>query len=189
MNFAYIRVSSQDQNIARQMEELQKLDIPKENFYVDKLSGKNTDRPALQKLLSYLRKDDVLYVLSFDRLARSTKDLLTIAEELESKGVSLVSLKENLDCTTPQGKLMFTMFSAFAEFERSIIHERQAQGIAIAKREGRMKGRPRVSKSKLDLACTLYQANQNTMKEIEDITGISYGTIYREINKRGIKRT
>lgn len=189
MKFFYARVSTIEQNLARQLEQAKELGIPQENIYTDKLSGKDTKRPALQELLKYLREGDVLYISSFDRLARSTKDLLSLAEELESKGVSLVSLKENLDCTTPQGKLMFTMFAAFAEFERSIIKERQAEGIAIAKRDGRLTGRPRVDKEKLDIACTMYESGKYKMKEIEAATGISYGTIYRQINKLGIKRS
>jgi DNA invertase Pin-like site-specific DNA recombinase len=188
MKFFYARVSSVSQNLARQLEQAKSLGIDEKNVYTDKLSGKDTNRPSLQELLSYLREGDVLYISSFDRLARSTKDLLSLAEELESKGVALVSLKENLDCTTPQGKLMFTMFAAFAEFERAIIKERQAEGIAIAKRDGRMTGRPKTKKEKLDIACTMYQSGEYKMKEIEAATGISYGTIYREVNKRGIKR-
>lgn len=188
MKLFYARVSSQDQCLARQLEEANKLGIQQENIYTDKVSGKNTDRPALQKLLNFIREGDVLYISSFDRLARSTKDLLELAELLEKKGVSLVSLKESLDCTTPQGKLMFTMFAAFAEFERSIIKERQAEGIAIAKREGRMNGRPSTPKETLDLACTMYESNKYTMKQIEKACGISYGTIYKEIKRRNIKR-
>lgn len=189
MKFMYCRVSSIEQNLARQLEQAKELGIPQENIYSDKQSGKNANRPALKDLLSHLRKGDILYISSFDRLARSTKDLLSLAEELDNKGVSLVSLKENLDCTTPQGKLMFTMFAAFAEFERAIIKERQAEGIAIAKRNGTMTGRPKTDKKKLDIACTMYESGKYKMKEIESATKISYGTIYREINKRGIKRS
>lgn len=189
MEFYYVRCSTVQQCELRQTEEAERLGIAKENVYVDKASGKNTNRPSLQNLLTHLREGDVLYISSFDRLARSTKDLLSLAEELESKGVSLVSLKENLDCTTPQGKLMFTMFAAFAEFQRAIIKETQAEGIAIAKRDGRMTGRPKADKKKLDLACTMYVSGNYKMKEIEAETGLSYGTIYREVNKRGIKRS
>ena len=140
MNVAYVRVSTVEQNEARQLEALEKYNI--EKWFKEKVSGKNaSDRPELQTMLDFVREGDTLYIHDFSRLARSTKDLLDIVELLNSKGVHLVSNKENLDTSTPQGKLMFTMFAAFYEFERTNMLERQAEGIAIAKREGKYKGR------------------------------------------------
>ena len=138
MNVSYIRVSTIDQNTARQEEGLKPYNI--EKTFIEKISGKNTKRPELQKALDFCREGDTLYVWDFSRLARSTIDLLNIAELLTSKGVTLVSIKENIDTSTPQGKLMLTLIGAIAEFERTSLLEKQREGIAIAKREGKYKG-------------------------------------------------
>ena len=113
MNVAYVRVSTIEQNEARQLEALEKYNI--EKWFTEKISGKNADnRPELQTMLEFVREGDTVFIHDFSRLARSTKDLLDIVELLNNKGVHLVSNKENLDTSTPQGKLMFTMFAAFA---------------------------------------------------------------------------
>ena len=139
MKVAYVRVSTQEQNEARQIEALEKYGI--EKWFTEKISGKNTDRPELQAMLDFVREGDVIYIHDFSRLARSTKDLLEIVEKLDRKKVHLVSNKENVDSSTPTGKLMLTMIGAIAEFERQNLLDRQAEGIAIAKREGKYKGR------------------------------------------------
>ena len=139
MNIAYVRVSSVDQNEARQLEALKKYDI--EEWFTEKISGKNTNRPQLQEMIKFARKGDTIYIHDFSRLARSTKDLLDIVEQLTEKGIHLVSNKESIDTSTPQGKLMLTMIGAIYEFERTNLLERQREGIAIAKRNGVYKGR------------------------------------------------
>lgn len=139
MKAAYVRVSTKEQNEARQIEALKKHKIDK--WYIEKISGKNTDRPELQAMLDSVNKGDTIYIHDFSRLARSTKDLLEIVEYLNKKGVALVSNKENIDSSTPNGKLMLTMLGAIYEFERQNLLDRQAEGIAIAKREGKYKGR------------------------------------------------
>lgn len=133
-----MRVSSVTQNEARQIEALEKYDI--EKWFVEKVSGKDTNRPILQEMLNYVREGDSVYVEDFSRMARSTKDLLDIVELLEKKQVQLISLKENLDTSTPTGKLMLTVIAAIHQFERENILERQREGIEIAKREGRYRG-------------------------------------------------
>lgn len=133
-----MRVSTAQQNEARQIEALEKYGI--EKWFVDKVSGKDTNRPKLQEMLGYVREGDCIYVMDFSRLARSTKDLLDIVELLNKKEVQLISLKENLDSSTPAGKLMLTVIAAIYEFERTNSLERQREGIAIAKREGKYKG-------------------------------------------------
>ena len=138
MRVAYVRVSTIEQNEARQLEALKKYDI--EKWYIEKVSGKDTNRPKLQELLDYVREGDTVYIHDFSRLARSTKDLLEILEGLNAKGVNLVSNKENLDTSTPTGKLMLTVIAAINEFERQNLLERQREGIEIAKREGKFKG-------------------------------------------------
>ena len=140
MKVAYVRVSTIEQNEARQIEALEKHNI--EKWFTEKVSGKNTtDRPELNNMIDFVREGDTVFIHDFSRLARSTKDLLEIVEKLNAKGVHLVSNKENIDTSTPTGKLMLTMIGAIAEFERQNMLDRQAEGIAIAKREGKYKGR------------------------------------------------
>ena len=139
MKVAYIRVSTVEQNTARQEEALKGLGI--EKFFIEKVSGKNMDRPKLQEMLSYVREGDTCYCVDFSRMARSCQHLLSICELLQNKGVHLVSLKENFDTSTPQGRLMLTIIAAINAFERENLLERQREGIAIAKAEGKYKGR------------------------------------------------
>lgn len=143
-NIAYIRVSTQEQNTESQWEVLKKYNIDKP--FEDKVSGKNIDRPQLKEMLDYVREGDTIYVKDFSRLARSTKDLLWIIDELNKKNVKLVSHKEQFDTSSPSGKLMVTMLGAIYEFERANLLERQKDGIAIAKKEGKYKGRKKISK-------------------------------------------
>lgn len=137
---AYIRVSSVDQNIDRQEIALKEIGMNK--YFVEKISGKNTDRPEFKKMMEYIREGDTLYVESISRLARSTKDLLNIVEQLKHKNVELVSLKENIDTSTPQGKFMLTVFGALAELERENTLQRQREGIEAARIKGKRFGRP-----------------------------------------------
>jgi DNA invertase Pin-like site-specific DNA recombinase len=141
MKWAYIRVSSVDQNQSRQIEAMKKYDIPEENYFMEKISGKNTNRPKLQELLAKVQPGDVIHIHDFSRLSRSVADLLKLVEELQAKGVHLVSNKENLDTSTPTGKLMLTMIGAINEFERANLLERQKEGIAIAVKNGRFRKR------------------------------------------------
>ena len=163
MKVAYIRVSTVEQNEARQLEAMQSKGIDK--YFTEKASAKDTNRPQLKAMLDYVRDGDTVYIHDFSRLARSTKDLLEIIELLHSKGVHLVSNKENIDTSTPQGKLMVTMLGAIYEFERANLLERQREGIAIAVKEGKYKG--------------------GQVKKIDDDTFNKYYREYkhREINK------
>lgn len=131
----YARCSTADQNPTRQQEWLQSQGC--DRIYLDMMSGKDTHRPQLQAMLDYVREGDVLCVESISRLARSTRDLLSIVDQLTSKGVQFYSQKESIDTATPQGKFMLTVFAAMAELERDQIRQRQQEGIAIAKREGK----------------------------------------------------
>ncbi len=139
MNIAYARVSTLEQHEDRQLEGLKKYDIDK--YFTEKVSAKDTNRPQLKAMMEFAREGDTIYIWDFSRLARSTKDLLDIVEELTNKGVHLRSVKENLDTSTPSGKLMLTMIGAINEFERANMLERQREGIAIAKAKGKYKGR------------------------------------------------
>lgn len=139
MIVGYVRVSTEEQNTARQ--DTIMTEYKAENIYREKISGKNTNRPELKKMMNFVRDGDTVVVESYSRLARSTKDLLNIVEELQSKGVNFISSKENIDTTTPSGKLMFTIFAGIAEFERTCMLQRQREGIAEAKKQGKYKGR------------------------------------------------
>jgi DNA invertase Pin-like site-specific DNA recombinase len=143
MKIAYIRVSTLEQNTARQ--EIAMAELEADKIFIEKISGKNTDRPELKKMLSLVRDGDVLYIESISRLARSVRDLLNIVEHLNSKNVGLISLKENFDTSTPQGKFMLTIFAALAELERETTLQRQAEGIAAAKIAGKHLGRPEMN--------------------------------------------
>lgn len=138
MNIAYIRVSTVEQNEQRQIEAMKPFTI--EKWFIEKISAKDTNRPKLQELLEFAREGDTIHVHDFSRLARSTKDLLDIVEQLTQKNIYLVSNKENIDTSTPTGKLMLTMIGAINEFERYNLLERQREGIAIAKRNGKYTG-------------------------------------------------
>ena len=125
MNVAYIRVSTEEQNTARQEEAMKRFDC--ERIFLEKISGKNTDRPQLKAMLDYVREGDTLIVESYSRLARNTSDLLSIVDRLNEKHVAFKSIKENVDTSTPQGKLMLTIFAGLAQFERECILERQKE--------------------------------------------------------------
>ena len=137
MNIAYIRVSTIEQNEQRQIEAIKKHNI--EKWFIEKVSAKNMNRPQLQLMLEFAREGDIIYIHDFSRLARSTKDLLEIIEQLQKNKVNLVSNKENLDLSTSTGKLMLTMISAINQFERENMLERQREGIQLAKKNGKYK--------------------------------------------------
>ncbi len=142
MKIAYVRVSTVEQNEARQIEALKKYGIDK--WFTEKVSAKDTNRPQLQAMLEFAREGDTVYIHDFSRLARSTSDLLKMVELLQAKGVHLVSNKESIDTSTPTGKLMLTMLGAIYEFERTNLLERQREGVAIAKTQGKYKGRKEI---------------------------------------------
>ena len=189
-NVAYVRVSTAEQNEDRQKEALSKYDIDKR--FEEKVSGKNIDdRKQLQAMMEYVREGDTVYVKDFSRLARSTKDLLAIVDILKEKGVHLVSLKENLDTSTSTGKLMLTMIAAINEFERQNILERQAEGIALAKKRGAYKGRKKIVVKDFDKYYDRYMHRELTKTAMAKELNISRPTLdrlireYREKEKNG----
>ena len=143
MRIGYVRVSTDAQNTARQDELMHELNV--EKVYTDKQSGKNKDRPGLKDMMNFVREGDTVVVESISRFARSTKDLLSLLEELKTKGVEFYSKKEAFDTATPQGKFVLTMFGALAELEREQILQRQAEGIVEAKKAGKYTGRKPIS--------------------------------------------
>lgn len=181
MNIAYIRVSTTEQNVARQYELLKDHNI--EKFFEEKISGKNTDRPQLNEMLQFIRQNDTLYIESFSRLARSTKDLLTIVDTLTKKGANFVSLKENIDTTTPAGRFMLVVFAALAEFELTTLKERQREGINIALAEGRLMGRPRINNVREDIY-RKWRAGKVTASEAMRLCNMKPNTWYRRAKER-----
>jgi len=174
-NIAYVRVSTVEQNEARQRESLRKYNIDK--WFIEKASGKDMNRPKLKEMLEYIREDDTVYVLEFSRLGRSTADLLSIVQKIEEAGAKFVSTKENFDTSTPTGRLQMTMMAAIAEFERAMILERQREGIAIAKSEGKYKGRKAVCVPNIGEYYSKYMRRAGTKTSIAAEIGISRTTL------------
>ena len=183
-------VSSEDQNEERQKIALGKYNI--EKWFIDKKSGKNMDREDFQKMMLFIRNDsdDVVYVSELSRLARSTLDLYNIMEVFNAKGVQLVSDKESIDTSTPTGRAMFGFMAVMAQFERELIHERQAEGIAAAKAAGKHIGRPfrKYDKEEFDKLFKRYQERLITITDIGKKLGLSRATVYRliEVKKKEI---
>ena len=186
MNIAYIRVSTIDQNEARQVENLSKYNIDK--WFTEKVSAKDTNRPELRKMIDFAREGDTIYIHDFSRIARSTKDLLDIVEQLTSKGINLVSTKESIDTTTPTGKLMLTMIGAINEFERLNLLERQREGIAIAVREGRYKGRKEISVSDIGKHFNRYMSREINKVQLAHELSISRPTLDKLFKEYAGKR-
>lgn len=184
MRVGYCRVSTAEQNVARQEELMQELNV--EKVYIDKASGKSTaQREALREMLSYLREGDVLIVSEISRLARNTRDLLEIVDILQKKGVQFVSKKEAIDTSTPQGRFMLTVFGAQAELERAYILQRQREGIEIAKREGKYLGRKpiHVDESLLKRRYPDWKDGKMTARAFMKELGLKPATFYRRIKE------
>lgn len=179
---AYIRVSTIEQNEARQRESLSKYSIDK--WFLDKVSAKDTNRPQLQAMLDYAREGDTVYIHDFSRLARSTADLLQLVQQLQDKGIHLVSVKESIDTNTPTGRLMLTMIAAINQFERENLLERQREGIAIAKEQGKYKGRKQIIIEDFAEKYELYKNRQIRSKaELAKQLGISRPTLDKMITE------
>lgn len=187
MKVGYVRVSTVEQNPARQLELMKSFGVDK--VYSEKLSGKDTNRPEFKEMLSFLREGDTLYVESFSRLSRSTRDLIDTVNALNEKGVSLVSDKEKIDTTTPQGRLVMTVFAAIYQFERENTLERQREGIEIAKREGKYKGRKpiEVTDAFLKIAWK-WEKGELALKDAIAQSGVSQSTFFRKCKELGIKK-
>ena len=183
-NVAYIRVSTVEQNEDRQLENLKQYQI--DRIFSEKVSAKDTKRPQLQEMLRYVREGDTVYINDFSRLARSTMDLLSIVEQLQSMNVQLVSLKENIDTSTPTGKLMLQMIAAINEFERANLLERQREGIRCAKERGAYKGRKRIAVPEQEFS-ELYQlwlSHKISKSEIAKRLNVSRTVVDRIIEER-----
>ena len=152
-----------------------------DEVYIDRMSGKNTNRPELQKMMEYVRKGDTVIVESISRFARNTRDLLEMVEQLTSKGVEFVSQKEAIDTSTPTGKFMLTVFGAVAELEREYILQRQREGIAVAKANGTYKGRKPIQCPEFDQVVSLWRAGKLTAVEAMKRLDMKPSTFYRKV--------
>ena len=181
----YARVSTEEQNETRQLESFANYSEKIRKVFIDKVSGKNMNRPQLQAMLDYVREGDVVVVSDFSRLARSTRDMLQIVQELTEKGVGLISLKENVDTDTPQGRFMLTVFSALAELERETILQRQREGIAIAKQEHKYKGRKPLpfDEDKLKAECKKWRNGEQTAVATMNKLEIKRNRFYQIVKK------
>ena len=177
MKVGYIRISTAEQNTARQEVLMRELGV--EQVYIDKMSGKNTDRPELKKMMSFVREGDTVIVESISRFARNTRDLLDLVEQLTKKKVEFVSKKEAIDTTTPTGKFMLTIFGAVAELEREYI-QRQREGIAIAKENGIYKGRKPIDCPELEAIVGQWRRGEITAVEAMKRLNLKPRTFYRK---------
>ena len=181
MQVGYIRISTVGQNTARQEVLMRELGV--EKVFIDRMSGKNTDRPQLKEMMAFVRQGDTVIVESISRFARNTKDLLDLVEQLTKKGVEFVSRKENIDTTTPTGKFMLTIFGAVAELEREYILQRQAEGIAIAKEKGVYKGRQRIVRPEFENVVKLWRDGKLTAADAIRRLDMTPSTFYRRVKE------
>ena len=182
LKIGYIRVSTEEQNTARQEVLLHELGV--DELFIDKASGKSTDRPELTRMMNYVRRGDTVIVESISRFARNTRDLLDLVEQLTEKQVEFVSRKEAIDTTTPTGKFMLTVFAAVAELEREYILQRQREGIAIAKTKGKYTGRkPMPLPDNFERVVARWRAGEITAVEAMRQTGLRANTFYRRCNQ------
>ena len=181
MRVGYVRCSTVEQNEARQLKMMEEHGA--EKLFIDKASGKNTDRTAFKEMMAFVRTEDIVIVESISRIARNTRDLLSIVSELTEKGVEFVSLKESIDTTTPQGRFMMTVFGALAELERENILERQREGIEIAKNDGKYKGRKPVDvdEEKFVSVCKKWRDGKMTATAAMKEVGLKPNTFYRRV--------
>lgn len=186
MKVGYVRCSTIEQNEARQLRMMEAQDV--ERVFTDKASGKNTDRAEFHEMMDFVRAGDMVVVESISRIARNTRDLLSIISQLTEKGVEFVSLKESIDTTTPQGRFMLTVFGALAELERENILERQREGIAIAKEEGKYKGRKPldVDGECFRAVCTRWRAGEITAVAAMEELNMKPNTFYRRVKAMGL---
>ena len=183
MKLGYARCSTLDQNLDWQIDALTKEGC--DRIFQEKFTGTRKDRPELLRMMDILREGDTVIICELTRLSRSVKDLFDLVEQVEKAGANIKSLKEPwLDTTTPQGRLLFTIFSGVSQFERELIRERTMEGLASARARGRMGGRPGKDKKIVEQALTLYDSKAYSVDEISKTTGISRATLYKYVNLR-----
>ncbi len=180
--FGYARVSTEQQNLDRQLDMLKGYGV--DHIYNEKMTGTKRNRPEMEKMLERLTSGETVVVESLSRLGRSTKDLIWLMETFNQKGVNLVSLKESIDTTTRTGKLLFTLMSALAQFERDVLAERTREGLIATRARGRRGGRPPVDREVVRKAVKLYKTGEYTVSEITELTGVKKTTLYKNLREK-----
>ena len=181
MKIGYVRVSTEEQNTARQEIMLRELGV--DELFVDRARGKNADRPELNRMMNFVRRGDTVIVESISRFARNTRDLLDLVERLTEKQVEFVSRKEAIDTTTPTGKFMLTVFAAVAELEREYVLQRQREGIAIAKKQGKYRGRPPKAYPDFERIAARWQKGEITAVQAMKQLGMSKTRFYERVKR------
>ena len=182
MIYGYARVSTADQNLDRQLDALRKHGIDK--LFCEKMSGTKKNRPELDKMLSELSEGDTVVIESLSRLGRSVKNLSELMEYFNTQNIRLVSMKETIDTTSPTGRLLYTILSSLAQFERDILVERTSEGLKAARARGRVGGRPKTDAKAMQKAVALYQTKEYSVTDITDLTGVSKSALYRALKER-----
>lgn len=183
MLLGYARVSTDDQHLDLQRDALKGAGC--ERIFEDAASGAGAERSGLSALMNVMRAGDTVVIWRLDRLGRSLKNLIALVERLDTVGIGLRSLQENIDTTSSGGRLVFHLFGALAEFERNLIRERTQAGLAAARARGRMGGRPKLDPAKLAVALKLYRERKHPIGEICKMMGISKSTLYNYLAKVG----
>lgn len=186
MKFGYARVSKTEQNIDLQIDALREYGV--DEIFEEKISTRKLSRPKLQELLGKLRSGDTLVVWRLDRLGRTVKQLIALAEDFEEKGINFVSLQENLDTTSATGKFTFHLFCSMAQMERDVISERTKAGLDAARSRGRSGGRKAIDDKTIEKAVKMYKSNEFSIKEILETTGIAKTTLYKYLDEETIKK-
>lgn len=186
MIIGYFRVSTDKQEIERQRRILKEYGV--EEIFEEKKSGKNAERAELKRMLDYARKGDVIFVESISRIARNTRDFYNILDILEEKEVAFKSAKEEIDTKTPRGRFMLNIFASLAELEREMIVERVREGVAIAKEQGKYKGKPKkaIDEEKLKRVCARWRAGEITARQAMKEVGLKSNTFYRRVKEMNI---
>ena len=184
MKYGYARVSTEEQCLDRQIDQLKGVGIEEEYIYKEKMSGTKSNRPKLKALLNVLEQGDTVYTESLNRLGRSSADLITLMQTFTDMGVTLISLKEQLDFSSAAGKMIAQFLAILAEFERNCIVERVKEGLSAARARGRVGGRPKTPEKTLDKALKMYDLHNLTVSEICRACGISRPTLYKALRER-----
>ncbi len=186
--YGYARVSTEEQCLDRQVDQLRKIGIDEENIYKEKMSGTKSNRPKLKALISAVEEGDVVYIESLNRLGRSSADLISLMQTFNDMNVTLISLKENLDFSSAAGKMIAQFLAILSEFERNCIVERVNEGLAAARARGRIGGRPKTPDKVIDKALKMYDLHNLTVSEICRACSISRPTLYKALRERDNKK-